>query len=95
MQARITRFKMRPDAAEAARDLVHSLRGEIMAQPGAERCVILMNGDGSGYVVAVIDERGTSPESVDRVRTLWHKFHDHLEAAPEPEIFTVIADWSN
>ena len=54
-----------------------------------------MNDDGSGYVVTLIDERGTLPESVDRVRTLWHKFHDHLESVPEPEIFTVIADWSD
>ena len=40
-------------------------------------------------VVAVqADGRG-----VDRVRALWHKFADHLEAVPAPEIFEVIADW--
>ena len=35
MQARITRFKMRPDAADAAKGLMHELRGEIMGQPGS------------------------------------------------------------
>ena len=93
-QVRITRFKMRPDAAEAARGLLHALRGEIMAQPGVGRCIVVINPDGSGYVVALVDERGSSPEAVDRVRLLWHRFHDHLEAVPDPEIFEVLADWS-
>lgn len=94
MQTRITRFKMRPEAADPARALVDRLKDEIMAQPGMQRCIIVMNPDGSGYVIALIDERGTSPESIDHVRGLWHKFHGHLEAMPEPEIFDVVADWS-
>jgi hypothetical protein len=53
-----------------------------------------MNEDGSGHVVALIDRAGSSPEAVDRVRTLWHRFHDHLETMPDPEIFEVVADWS-
>jgi hypothetical protein len=94
MQARITRFKMRPDAVDAARALVHQLQDEIMAQPGIERCIVVMNEDGSGHVVALIDRAGSSPEAVDRVRTLWHRFHDHLETMPDPEIIEVVADWS-
>jgi hypothetical protein len=94
VQARITRFKMREDAAEAAKGLMHRLRDEIMAQPGVGRCIVVMNPDGAGHVVTLIDERGSSPEAVDRVRLLWHRFQDHLEAIPDPEIFEVIADWS-
>jgi hypothetical protein len=93
VQARITRFKMRPDAMEAARTLMHGLKAEIMAQPGVKRCTIVMNDDGSGYVIARVGEHGGSPEAVDRVRLLWHRFHDHLESVPDPEIFEVIADW--
>ena len=94
MQARITRFKMRPDAVEAAKGLMHTLKDEIVGQPGVERCIVVMNDDGSGHVVALIDPRGSSPEAVDGVRRLWHRFQDHLEAAPDPEIFEVLADWS-
>jgi hypothetical protein len=85
---------MRPDAAEAAKGLMHELRDDIMSQPGVGRCIIVLNNDGSGYVVALIDERGGLPEAVDRVRLLWRRFHDHLETVPDPEIFEVIADWS-
>jgi hypothetical protein len=94
-QVRITRFRMRPDAVEAARALVRQIQGEIMAQPGLLRCIVVMNDDGRGYVVALTDERGGLPESVDRVRMLWHKFHDYLDEVPEPEIYDVVADWSN
>ena len=59
------------------------------------QCVTVMHADGSGYVISLTDERGSSPESVDRVRAIWHKFQDHIEAIPAPEIFEVVADWSN
>ena len=94
MQARITRFKMRAETVDAAREQVGLLKDEIMDQPGMHRCIVVMNSDGSGHVMALVDERGSSPESVDRVRAIWRKFHDHLEAVPEPEIFEVIADWT-
>jgi len=94
-QVRITRFRMRPDAIEAARALVGQIEAEIMAQPGLLRCIVVMNEDGRGYVMALTDARGGLPESVDRVRMLWHKCHDHLDEVPEPEISDVVADWSN
>ena len=93
MQSRITRFKMKPDSTDEARALLEGLKSEIMAQPGMRHCLIVMNEDGAGYVIAAIDREGSSPDGVDRVRVLWHKFHDHLEAVPSPEIFEVIADW--
>jgi hypothetical protein len=46
-------------------------------------------------VIALTDARGGSPESVDRVRAIWHKFHDHIEEIPTPEIFEVVGNWSN
>ena len=94
MQSRITRFKMKPDSSDEARALMEDLKGEIMGQPGMRHCLIVMNADGAGYVISAIDPAGSSPAGVDRVRALWHKFADHLEAAPSPEIFEVIADWS-
>lgn len=93
MQARITRFKMKPDAVAAARALMEELRGEITGQPGVERVVIVMNPDGAGHVVTLIGPEGSSAEAVDGVRRLWHRFHDHLEAVPDPELYEVVADW--
>ncbi len=93
MQARITRFKMKPEGVSEARALMEGLRAEIMAQPGIRACLVAMNDDGSGHVVAMIDADGGSPAAVDGVRAIWHRFHDYLERVPEPEIFDILADW--
>jgi hypothetical protein len=95
MPARITRYKMKPDATEGFRDVLHGLKEDIMALPGMQQCVTVMHADGSGYVIAIVDDRGNSPESVDRVRAIWHRFHDHIDAIPSPEIFEVLENWSN
>lgn len=95
MQVRITRFKMRQDAVTDAAALMTTLRGEIMGQPGIRHCTIVMNPDGAGHVIARIDTEGGSPEAVDRVRTIWHRFHDFLETVPDPEIYEVVADWAD
>jgi hypothetical protein len=94
MQTRITRFKMKPEAVAAAKALMADLRGEIMNQPGVQRVVVVMNPDGAGYVIAVIDDEGSSPAAVDGVRAIWRRFHDHLETGVDPEIYEVMADWS-
>ena len=93
MQVRITRFKMRPESVGDARGLMESLRGEILGQPGMRQCLIVMNPDGAGHVIAQIGADGGSPEAVDRVRAIWHRFHDYLETVPDPEIYDVLADW--
>jgi hypothetical protein len=93
MQVRITRFKLRPDSVGDAGGRMKELKTEILGQPGMRQCLIVMNPDGAGHVIAQIDEDGSSPEAVDRVRAIWHKFHDFLESVPDPEIYEVLADW--
>ncbi|MBP7243288.1 hypothetical protein [Amaricoccus sp.] len=93
MQARITRFKMRADSVETARAMMDELKGDILGQPGVRHMLIVMNEDGAGYVIGQIDETGASPEAVDRVRTIWRRFHDLLDDTPDPEIYEVFADW--
>jgi hypothetical protein len=94
MQARITKFKMKAESAAAARTLMTELKDEILTLPGMLHFVAVMNPDGSGHTISLIeDAAGSSAESVDRVRAIWHKFHDHVETMPMPEIYDVIADW--
>lgn len=95
MIARITPYQMKQGAREPATELMNSLRDQIMALPGMLRFINVMNADGTGYVIAIVD----SPESINRsqekVRAIWSRFSDHLEHMPVPHIFEIVADWEH
>ena len=95
MFARVTRFKMKPGSREAATALMEDVKSEVMGMPGMHHFINAMNDDGSGYVVALVESRETADANAPKVKELWGKFADHLEAMPAPEGFDVIANWSN
>lgn len=95
MFARVTHFKMKPGSVDAATDLMHQLREKIMGMPGMHNFINVMNEDGSGYVIAVVESEATSNANAETVKALWGAFADHLEAMPSPEGFDVVANWSN
>ncbi len=94
MFARVTKYKMKADATDAATALMHQLKGDILALPGMHRFINVMAPDGSGYVISVVESQETSDANADAVRALWGRFADHLEAIPTPEGYDVVADWS-
>jgi hypothetical protein len=94
MHARITRYKMKPGSTAAARELMESLRGEIMGLPGLRHYYNAMKEDGSGYIVSVIEPAEVSADNDERVRAIWGKFAEFLEEMPTPETLELIADWS-
>lgn len=95
MFARVTQYKMKPGSREAATDLLESLRGQIMAMNGMKSFINVMNEDGSGYVISVVDSEETSNANAPKVAELWGAFAEHLEGPPVPGGFDVIAHWSN
>lgn len=95
MFARVTEYKMKPGSKEAATALMHSLKEQIMGMPGMHNFVNVMNEDGSGYVISVVESEATSNANAAKVAELWGAFAEHLEAAPNPAGFDVVANWSN
>jgi len=95
MFARITRYKMKPESRDAATELLNSLRDQIMGMPGMHNFVNVMNADGSGCVISVVENEESSDANAERVAALWSHFSDYLEAPPEAEGYDVIANWSN
>jgi len=94
MFARITKFKMKSDHVAQARALINDLKQDILALPGLVRFINVMNEDGSGYIVSLVQSREISDGNADKVKAIWMKFADHLEAMPVPEGFDVESDWS-
>jgi hypothetical protein len=94
MHARITRYKMKPASTEAATKLLNELKSEIMALPGIRHFYNVMDENGAGYVISFIEPSEVASDSPERVKAIWAKFGDMLEAMPTPETYGVIADWS-
>jgi len=86
---------MKPDSKQAATELMHSLKDQIMGMPGIHNFVNVMNEDGSGYVIAVVESEASSDANNEKVAALWSQFSDHLLATPKPVGYDVVANWRN
>ena len=95
MYARVTSYKMKADSTDAAVALLEDLKSDIMALPGLQHFINVMNDDGSGYVISVVESQAVSDANQEKVMAIWSNFADHLEAIPQPQGFDVIADWKN
>lgn len=95
MYARVTQYKMKTGNRDAAINLLNSLRDQIMGLPGMLNFVNVMNTDGAGYVVSVVESRAASEANAEKVGEIWRNFADHLERPPQAEGYEVIANWAN
>lgn len=94
MFARITPYKMKPGTRAAATKLMESLKGQILGLQGMKHFINVMNEDGRGYVISIVESEEASNANMEKVKALWANFADHLEAMPTPEGYDVIADWT-
>ena len=95
MFARVTKYKMKPGTREAATALLNELKSQIMGMHGVHNFVNVMNDDGSGYVISVVESREASDANAENVKALWANFAEYLEEPPTPEGYDVIANWAN
>lgn len=94
MFARVTHYKMNPESRETATTTLNQMKEKIMALPGMVHFVNMMNSDGSGCVVSVVESQEISDANQEAVGEIWAVFADHLEGTPEAAGFDVIANWS-
>jgi quinol monooxygenase YgiN len=94
MFARVTKYKMKADHIDAAKALLEQLKPRILGMPGIIQFVNVMDSDGSGYIVSVVESRDSAEANKDKVAELWSAFIDHLDSPPEPAGGDVIANWT-
>ena len=94
MYARITPYKMKAGTRDTATALLQSLKDQIMALEGMRHFINVMNEDGAGYVVSLVESQAASDANAERVKAIWANFADHLETMPVPQGYDVIADWT-
>ncbi len=93
MHARVTHFKMKPGSRDAAVALMNDLKDQILGMPGMRHFINVMNDDGSGYVVALVESKEVSDANHELTMAMWGRFSDFLEAVPDPEGYDVMANW--
>ena len=95
MFARVTEYKMKSGSRDAATEKLNAMKSQILAMPGMLQFINVMNEDGSGCVIALVDSEETSNANAEAVAAAWAQFSDVLEAAPSAKGFDVIANWTN
>lgn len=60
MFARVTPYKMKPGTRDAAIARLESMRTTILGMPGMQQFINVMNEDGNGNVVAMVDGKASS-----------------------------------
>lgn len=94
MFARVTQYKLKPGARDAAIATMEEMKSDILALPGLKQFMNVLSSDGSGYVVSVVESQEASDSNADRVRALWGRMADHLAEMPTPDGGDVVADWA-
>ncbi|CUK01691.1 hypothetical protein RUE5091_02282 [Ruegeria denitrificans] len=93
MFARITQYKMKTGTRDEATAKLNDLKAEIMGMPGMHCFTNVMNEDGSGFVVSVVENEETSNANAPKVAEIWGQFAEYLEGPPTPVGYDVVAHW--
>jgi len=95
MFARVTHYKMKPGSRDAATAKMEGLKDRILGMPGMHNFINVMNDDGTGYVIALVESEDVSNANAENVQALWGEFAGFLEEMPTPQGFDVLVSWSN
>lgn len=94
MYARVTPYKMKPGTKAAATERLATMKDMIMGMPGMQQFINVMNEDGSGYVIAVVESEQVSNANAESVKSAWGQMAEFLEEMPTPQGYDVVVDWS-
>ena len=94
MFARVTKYKMKAGAMDAATAMNEQLKPQIMGLPGMVQFINVGNDDGTGYVISIVESQEISDANADKVKALWGHMADFLEEMPAPEGYDVKFNWS-
>ena len=95
MFARVTSYRMKPGSIAEAEALLNSVKPEIMAMPGMLNFINVIDADGNGYVVAVVDSEETSNANQEMVQAMWARFADYLAEPPQAGGYRVMMNEAN
>ncbi|MFT6945019.1 MAG: hypothetical protein ACJAUW_001598 [Yoonia sp.] len=94
MYARVTPFKMKPGTKAAATERLGAMKDVIMGMPGMQQFINVMNDDGTGYVVALVESEEASNANAEAVKSAWGQMAEFLEEMPTPQGYDLVVNWT-
>lgn len=94
MFARITPYKLKPGTTEVATQRAREMKDEIMGLPGMIEFINMVNEDGVGYIVSLVESSEQSEANLQRVREIWGRMGEFLVEMPTPQGYEVVDHWA-
>ena len=95
MFARVSRFKMKPEFVAEAEAKLAELMPVITAMDGMVTFTNVIDEEGNGVVVSVVESEEQSNANQEQVGQIWAHFADYLTGPPEINGYRVMAHQSN
>jgi hypothetical protein len=95
MFARISTYKMKPESIAEAEAKVQKLLPTILGMDGMVTFTNVIDAEGNGVVVSVVESETHSNANAEQVAKIWSEFSDYLLGPPEVNGYRVIVHESN
>lgn len=95
MFARVTKYRIKKESIKDAIAMMERIKPQVMALPGMQQFLNVMDKNGNGYIVAIIESEATSNANMPRVMEIWANFREMLVEPPAPAGFDVLVNEKN
>ena len=85
---------MKPEMIEAGEAKLAELMPQIMALPGLKTFTNVVDSDGNGVVVSVVESEEVSNANQEEVGKIWAAFSEYLSEPPSVNGYRVLAHQS-
>ncbi|MBX2880971.1 MAG: hypothetical protein KTR32_13600, partial [Granulosicoccus sp.] len=91
MFARISTYKMKQDLIAEAETKLEAMMPQIMAMAGLKSFTNVIDEQGNGVVVSVLESEEVSNASQEQVGQIWAAFSEYMEVPPSVNGYRVLA----
>ncbi len=95
MFARVSTYRMKSESIADAENKLNEMMPQIMSLPGLITFTNVINEDGEGVVVSVLESQEISDANQEQVAQIWAAFGEYLAEPPVINGYRVMAHSSN
>ena len=95
MFARVSTYKMKPEKIADAEEKLNEMMPQIMSLSGLKSFTNVIDEEGNGVVLSVIESKEISDANQEQVAQIWSAFSEHLAEPPVINGYRVMVHSSN